>query len=131
MNALVQELLPASLHQLVELVGLRATMGLVQHWGGIRVYIPEHAEADHVLIEKIGQDATRKLCREFGGETVDVPRAYHAVKAALYRQIRHDYHQRGKSAAKLAREHGMTERWVYAIVSSAEGDKLSPQLGLI
>ncbi|HXG29577.1 MAG TPA: Mor transcription activator family protein [Nevskiales bacterium] len=132
MNALVQDLLPPSLHDLVEVIGLRAALALVERWGGTRVYIPEHAPgSDHPLAQQIGQEATRKLCRAYAGETMSVPRAYRALRAALYRQIRHDYHQRGRSAAELAREHGMTERWVYAIVSSAEGDRLSPQLGLL
>lgn len=131
MSAVVQELLPDSLHRLAKLIGLRATMALVEHWGGIRVYIPEQVEPDHILVEKLGMDATRKLSNAFGSETMDVPRAYHAVKAALYRQIRHEYHQLGKSAAKLARKYGMTERWVYAIVSTSEVDKLGPQLGLL
>lgn len=131
MNALVQELLPPSLHELVNLIGLRATMALVEHWGGIRVYVPEHADAEHPFVKRLGREAANRLCREYARETLSVPRAYHALKAALYRQMRDDYHRGSKSAAELAREHGMTERWVYAIVSAEEGDKLSPQLGLL
>lgn len=55
------ELLPPLLREFERLVGLRATMALVQGWGGLRVYFPtpDRVTVDHPYVKAIGLDALK------------------------------------------------------------------------
>ena len=47
--------LPESLREVVELIGLSATLKLVEHYGGlIAVYVPREIEPDHRLARDLG-----------------------------------------------------------------------------
>lgn len=112
--------LPASARALVELIGLQATLRLIEHYGGQVFQIPKGKRrrgntflAD--LAEKIGLPAAKQLSATFGGEYKAIPLCYRAVlavrDAAL--QARYDaLDQAGHSSREicntLAREFGCT-----------------------
>ncbi len=118
MNAwseLSTDLLPRVLQDFVRLIGLHATMILVEHFGGRRLYIPAQPTPDHTLAQLIGLDKLQALSKVYGLEApMDIPRAVAALRHLRNLKIRSEYGP--KSAAKLAREHGLTERQVYSIV---------------
>lgn len=133
-----QQDLPPRARELVDVIGLAATLALIERWGGTRVYIPAKITDGHPLARHLGRRAATALARHMAGESPEIPRAAQAVRAALYRQIYREYTcpapAQRKTAAQLAREHGCTERWIYEIVSryrEAEEAPPPPQHSLI
>lgn len=109
------ELLPKVLRSFVEHIGLAATMLLVEHFGGRRLYIPINPQEGHHLAKLIGLDNLVKLSRVYGAEDhFDIPRAMRALRQIRDDKIRAEYGP--KSASALARENGLTERQIFNIV---------------
>ena len=119
-TALASELLPPRLQEFVRLIGLPATMLLVERFGGLRIYIPATATVDHPFAELIGYDNLVKLAEQYGidgtGDRLLLPRAERALNAVRNAQIRADY-VASKSLRELAAEHHLTERHVSRIVA--------------
>ena len=117
------ELLPRVLQDFVRLIGLAATMILVEHFGGRRLYIPVNPHPEHHLARLIGLDKLEALSRVYGLEDhFDIPKADRALRALRDQRIRSEYGP--KSASTLAREHGLTERQIWNIVGrDAEPDR--------
>lgn len=118
---LASELLPPRLQVFVRTIGLPATMLMVEHFGGMRIYIPATPSPDHPYADLIGWDNFARLCREIGidgtGDRFLLPRAQRALNAVRNAQICADY-RGGKSARTLASEHRLTERHIERIVSA-------------
>lgn len=109
------DLLPATLQDFVRLIGLAATMILVEHFGGTRLYIPVKPSPDHHLAKLIGMDNLVKLSRVYGAQDhFDIPKAERALRHLRDQKIRADIGP--KSARVLALEHGLTERQIWSIV---------------
>lgn len=117
---LATELLSPKLQELVCLIGLPATMRLVERFGGLRIYIPANPAPEHPFAEVIGYDNLVKLGQAIGvggqGERFLLPKAMRALHAIRNARIRGDY-QAGKSTRTLAIEHHLTERHIERIVS--------------
>lgn len=111
--------LPGILRDLVDLIGLTVTLRLVEHYGGVRLYVPVKYDPEHMLVKLLGAPAAQKLIEHYGGEEhFDVPKAERAIRAVRDRKIRADYTH--KSRRQLAREHRLTERQIGNIVSGVE-----------
>jgi len=121
-----ESLLPPALQEIVEACGLRAAMALVHHYGGVRLYVPEKLDSSHPIVKTMGQRGARGLSDLYARETISVPMATQALRELRRRRIRAEYGH--KSAAQLAREHGLTERSIWRIVS--DRDTVSPQESL-
>lgn len=121
------DLLPPILQDLVELIGLHATMQLVHAYGGVRLYVPKLAlESDHTLIRLIGNDAAKKLQAMYGGEPhFDIPKAERALRAVRDADIRN--RRLHTSVRQLALEYHLTERQIRTICGEMEDDR---QVGL-
>jgi hypothetical protein len=117
---LASDLLPPRLQIIVRAIGLPATMLLVEHFGGLRIYIPANPTPDHPYAELIGFDNLVRLGRQFSidgiGDRFLLPRALRALNAVRNAKICADYRD-GASARTLAAEHRMTQRHVERIVS--------------
>ena len=111
--------LPHSLQRIVEAIGLKSTLALVSHHGGIRVYVPKTIKPGHRLTRQIGLQGARALAACFPGELLFVPRAAGALRMLRNAEIR-EQHAAGHSAAKLARRFGLTERQVFTILGKHE-----------
>ncbi len=108
--------LPRILRDLVDLIGLTGTLKLVEHYGGIRLYVPVKYDPEHPLVKLLGAAAAQKLIEHYGGEEhFDIPVMKKALLAVRDRKIRADYAV--KSRRQLAREHDLTERQIGNIVS--------------
>lgn len=113
-------LLPPLLQDFERLVGLQATMALVQRWGGLRVYFPqpERVTPEHPYAAAIGVEALTKLASEYGGlPHFQLPKAERALQAVRNARIAADYAS-SKTARQIATEHGLTEGQVVRIVAS-------------
>lgn len=113
------ELLPQVLQQFVQLIGLSATMKLVEKFGGRRLYVPINAHPEHGLAKLIGFDKLVKLSLVYGAQDhFDIPRAHRALRHLRDAKIRSEYGP--KSASILAGEHGLTERQIFNIVGGSD-----------
>lgn len=122
-TVLANDLLPQRLQEIVGLIGLQATMRLVERFGGLRIYIPAVATPEHPIAELIGLDAFGKLCEEYSadghGLRFELPNARRALNAVRNAQIRDEF-AASKSVRELAAEHRLTERHVTRIVADME-----------
>lgn len=104
--------LPDTLAQVAEVIQLPATLRLVEHFGGSRVYVPMKASQGHPLIRLIGASRASALCARFGGQHINVAHLVHRQLRTRDEEI-----QRGRasglSARELARRFGISERQVY------------------
>ncbi len=113
------DLLPKVLQDFVRLVGLAATMLLVERFGGLRIYIPLHPTADHAFAQLIGLDNLLKLSEVYGREDhFQLPKAMRALQAVRNAKMRAEHGP--KSIRQLAIEHRLTERQVTRIVGESD-----------
>ena len=113
------DLLPPLLHDFERLIGLEATMALVRHSGGLRIYIPtpERITPDHPFALEIGQANLLKLAEVYGGEAhFQLPKAERALIQVRNARIAHAYSTH-KTARELAVEYHLTERQIVRIVA--------------
>ncbi|TBW58538.1 hypothetical protein EZI54_03910 [Marinobacter halodurans] len=108
--------LPASLKDLIDVVGLEPARKLVSVYGGTRLTVPAKMHAAHPLAELLGIEAAQALSRHYALERVDVPTASAATKAARNREMR-EHHQAGVSVRRLALRYQLTERRVWEILA--------------
>jgi Mor family transcriptional regulator len=113
------ELLPRVLQEFVRLIGLHATMLLVERFGGLRIYIPLNATAEHHFAQLIGLENLQKLSQVYGREDhFELPKAERALLALRNAKIRGEYGP--KSIRQLASEHQLTERHVTRLVGALD-----------
>ncbi|MGJ4748481.1 Mor transcription activator family protein [Leptospira sp. SA-E8] len=113
------DLLPPLLRDFVRLIGIPATMLLVQHHGGRRIYIPspERCTDAHALARLIGAENLGKLANYYGSVPhFQLPKAERALLAVRNARIVNDYKTR-KTARELAVEHNLTEGQIVRILS--------------
>lgn len=110
------ERLPKSARDLAGLIGLDATVTLVQEFGGTRLYVA--AERNHRLRELIGERAAELLSRHYGSVELHVP-----LCPALNEVAAVEMYRAGQSAAAIARRFKRGENWVYAAVRRHEAQR--------
>jgi hypothetical protein len=110
--------LPPRAAELAEVIGLAATLRLVEGWGGLRQYVPApaHLHADHPLVRQLGREAARRLAEHYAREKIDVPRCLSALRAARDRRIVAE-HEQGASGRELAMRYQLTERQIWTILA--------------
>jgi hypothetical protein len=112
---LTDEALPASLRELVRVLGLAGTLRLLAMAQGGRVSVPKKPREDDARRAALGEETYAKLIAGYGGETVDVPKA-----DAFLRQIRHEqvrfYREAGLTMDEIATQTGYSKRWVVDIL---------------
>lgn len=114
-------MLPQVLQDFVRLIGLAPTLVIVEQYGGCRLYVPVRPTEDHPLAQLIGFENLCTLSRVYGLEShFDIPKATLATRHLRNEKIRADY--ASKSVRDLAREHRLTERMIWKILS---GNKAS------
>jgi Mor family transcriptional regulator len=114
------DLLPPMLQEFVRLIGLQATMKMVQAYGGLRIYVPKYPTPDHTYAELIGFDNLVKLSKVFGRQDhFQLPKATRALEAIRNAKIIADYGAKPpKTARQLAAEHSLTERQICRILAT-------------
>ena len=108
-------LLPQSLQEIAEVIGLMAVLKLVDRYGGRRICIPRRLEPGHPLIEVLGQRQAAALVQTYALERIHVPNAARALVSARDKEIRRLKAQ--QSVTSLAEDFGLTERQVYRILA--------------
>ena len=121
--------MPGSLGDVVDAIGIDATLLLVESLGGTRVYVPGRMTPQHALVRIIGHRRAYALADQFPGETLDLPRCVSAIRAVRDNAIR-AAREDGARPKQLALKHGLTERQIYSILAAEEPGE-SPQQRLL
>lgn len=79
-------LLPQSLQDLAEVVGLGAALDLTRHYPGVRLYVPGIARPAHDIAGIIGFETMVKLCERYGYDYLAMPKMDSVVT-----QLKHHY----------------------------------------
>ena len=107
------QLLEPLLRQLVELIGLPATMALVEAHGGTRLCIAEKADENAALVALVGPENAALLGRHFGRERPVIPKGEAALRALRNRRIVADLEC--MSVRQVALKYGLHERRIWQI----------------
>lgn len=88
----LRELLPESAVALVDVIGLEATMRLVEVLGGVPMPVNKGilARGDarlDMLRQAVGEENTRKLMDAFGGEEIYIPNCYRALREVFWQRF--------------------------------------------
>lgn len=106
------------LQEFEQLIGIDATMRLVERFGGLRIFIPANPKSDHPYAEIIGFENLVKLSKEYSsdglGLRMTLPTANSAFLAQRDARILSGFSH--KSTRELAREYGLHERQITRIV---------------
>ncbi|MBF0294269.1 MAG: hypothetical protein HQL96_03700 [Magnetococcales bacterium] len=117
LDLILQEDLPGSLEEIAEVIGREGALKLVHECGGTRIFIPRKLRVQHKLVTLLGHEQAKRLSLHFGGETLTVVRAAQLLRRTRNREIVRRY-DAGEGVRQLARDHALTERQIYAILSS-------------
>lgn len=126
LNQIKEDLLPDSLREIVDLIGLGATMKLVEQYGGIRVKIPESCRRNSELTKCVGIEASRKLTDVYGGDRLELPLMLKALLTIRDLEINQRL-DAGESMSKLARQYHMTRRNILYIRSRHHDEPVNEQ----
>lgn len=124
------EHLPERGRAIAELIGMPATLKLVERYGGVRIYVPQTVPPAHPLVDLLGRDAAERLACAFGGdEHFDVPRCVLAARRVRDTVLVADFLS-GLSHRQLALKYQLTERGVRKIIARAgvTADDRQPEL---
>lgn len=93
---LALDALPATARRIAELIGLPATLRLVEAFGGLELRLSQGIQASGMarfaeVAEVIGEDHARRLAREFRQGRVTVPLCHAAIRAAQAEAIRQEF----------------------------------------
>ncbi len=113
-----ERLLPGIVREIAALIGLSATLKLVEHYPGIPMWVPVKYDPDHALVKIVGHEAASKLVDNYGGESYQIAKCEHAIRAVRNTRICNS----DKSQRQLAIEHGLTIRQIRNIQSGVEFD---------
>lgn len=64
---------PAEIAWLTDLIGVEATILLMELRGGTNTYVPQYFSADMELAQKLGAAAAKELVARFGGGRIRIP----------------------------------------------------------
>ncbi len=113
--------------ELQSLLGKDMARVLMQWHGGVGLYIPKTATAQHMLTRVVGLCGMRALCSAYGGETVTVPNGRtEPHKAKIIALLEEGTLSKSAIAAQV----GATERYVYMVAESTGTGTGTRQLGL-
>lgn len=115
------ELLPASMAELVDIIGLPAVLQLMKAFGGTEIWIPQKLNHAHGLVAAIGPEAAQTLCEHMTCERVKVPRGAEIIREIRNRAIRRERRE-GAKLDELALRYEITDRQVLNILNSEPAD---------
>lgn len=122
------ELLPPTIRELVEEVGLIPAMALVEHFGGITLNVPlggtkvGQAVLDN-LASRIGENAANLIAARYGGTRLYIPNCKQSLKRARDSRMLEDKKAMRESGASekeivrtLSRRYNLSDRYVWRIL---------------
>lgn len=121
--------LPATIQEIIRIIGHSKAMLLVEHFGGQELNIPKTEGSDTwaALVEVIGLQATQAMARHFGGnEPIYIALCAKAIRdernrrmIARYDVLLREGHSGNGAVSVIVREFApISNRWVEKIVNS-------------
>ena len=107
---------PKSIRRFAEIVGKEAAIRVMLEYGGqTRIYVPQSPQCTK-FSQRVGQEAAKMLAKYFGGSFLtNIPHSK-TIAVHLYNHNRniiiHARRAAGEKIEVLAKEYGLTERWV-------------------
>jgi hypothetical protein len=126
---LARDDLPPQLTELCDLIGLPATLKLVEHLGGSCIDVPSRFRDDFVLVPLVGHKTAARVVSYYAGDRLYIAKADQALRAQRNIEISRRY-EGGASVFALAREYHLTMRQVQNILKRPETLRESPQQSL-
>lgn len=118
--------LPKTVRLLAEVIGLQATLQLVNAFGGQTIWPAKGGAGYAALAEVIGEESAAKLVAHFR-ETIHISKCSAAVLAVVHDQVRSEFDrltQSGHSAraavSLLVRSSGYTDRHIWRLLSQSD-----------
>jgi len=118
--------LPKTARLLAGVIGLPATLVLVDRYGGQTIWPAKGGAGYASLAEDIGEEAAAKLVRHFR-EPVAIPKCAAAVRAVVHDQVRAEFDRlttAGESAraavSALVRGYGYTDRHIWRLLGRCD-----------
>lgn len=103
--------LPQQVLDLVDLIGWERTQSLVNELGGMNLYVPRHAAADHRLAKALGTEALSIFIHHYGGGHLYIPLCTELLRERRRRDVRARV-AAGEDPAAVARELQVSLRYV-------------------
>lgn len=122
------ELLTKRANELVDVIGLEATLKLVEHHGGTAIWIPKNPKPEHQYAVLLGFEAFKKLCAYYGDTAVEIDLCKSVLCEQRHQLIRAD--SEFLSNRELARKYRTTERSIRQILSKKARAKPKYQLDM-
>lgn len=131
-SEVIKNLLPSSATEFVRIIGLEATLSLVNEYGGCEIRLPRQPGNHETskfeeLSEIIGQENLIRLGKEFiASEQLYIPRCFRAMCALRNRIIINEYSEMirtstcRKAASDLARRYRTSQRSIEKIVNGKD-----------
>lgn len=92
----------AAVADLVNTIGLTATLKLVQRWGGRSLWVPYEIPGHHAIAVTIGAEAAAALAAAYGGTEIDMPAETTALREARNREIVRQFQDERMSISAIA-----------------------------
>jgi hypothetical protein len=112
--------LPSTARELIDVIGLEATIDLVKMFGGDDLKIPEVVNGKsrmwEILAETAGHEAATKLVDRYGGTTIYIPTCRKALLLHRNRDLIRRF-DNGEPFDKLRRDAGITKRHLHRILN--------------
>lgn len=105
--------LPETAQLLLDALGAEATVAIIRHWPGVRLYVPKRLADTNPLVTALGREAAEALVASFGGESLIVPKCDQLVRYQQVQQLA----AAGESPRAIALAAGYSERHVYKILA--------------
>lgn len=100
---------------LVALLGADMAETLCMCKGGVEFYVPKQARPEHELAKIVGLKGMQALCASYKGNFITVP-SPGVQKTRVLKLL-----DEGRPKAVIARECGVTERYVYMLANPEQG----------
>lgn len=107
--------LTPTLREVYDLLGWKSTVALVKRYGGTHIRVPRRYREGHELNDVLGSEAAGRFVWHFAGTTLYIAKMDSAPRVERDNEIRKRY-DGGSSAAQLAREYDLSERWIWSIL---------------
>lgn len=116
------DLLPKTARELVDAIGLEATIDLVKMFGGDELTMPGLVDGEsrtwELLVECIGREAAARLVERFRGTTVYVPMCRAALRAERNREIIASY-DGGEPFDSIRRRHRLSRSYLFRLLKKS------------
>ena len=119
--------LTQALSELVDAIGITATVKLVRTYGARALYVPKQADDRHEITLRIGHEAAERLCAVYGGTQLMMPPECTLLVELREREIVRRIVDEQQSVGSVAYAFGVSRRWVHRMLDRAGYARLAAE----